>query len=83
MNAFQEVAKQTHNTGPQHWKVGLRVLEYLNATRSLGARFSTKGAEELVAFADATSSSCKEEHRSVSGAIIEFAGGAELWLFRS
>lgn len=73
-NAMQEVAKQAHHSGPRHWKEAPRVLEYPSVTCILKVRLSRRGIGELVAYANTTSGSWKEDRRSESGAILKFAG---------
>lgn len=79
----REVAKQSHNPAPRHWKAALRLFENLSATRSQGVRHSKKGEDELIANADAAYASCKEDRQSISGETIEVPRGTVSWFSRS
>ena len=66
-----------------HWQAALRVLRYLHKTSDLSLVYSgdseTPLEDTLRLYSDADFAACKETRRSVSGSLVQLAGGAILW----
>ena len=82
-DAVRQVARQAHDPAPRHWKAALKILKYLRGTSDLGVNFSRKGEDRLTAYVDASFGDKNDDRRSVSGAVILFAGGAVSWFSRT
>ena len=68
----------------QHWKAAIRVLRYLNSTKSVGIHYGTRSTGvEITAYSDANWASNKDDRRSISGIMVMVNGAPVIFKSRT
>ena len=85
LNAVGAVARYSHSPKRLHWQAAMHVLMYVRFTSSLGITFQrgTVGGDRMELFVDSDFASKATDRRSVSGAVVMFAGACVMYLCRT
>ena len=62
-----------------HWKEYMRILQYIQGTRSYDIHFAANSALELVGFTDSDWAGDSIDQKSTSGYVFMFGGGPIYW----
>ncbi|KAJ0392242.1 hypothetical protein ATCC90586_011424 [Pythium insidiosum] len=75
-SALSELSQYLDCPREMHWRVAIRVLEYLKGTATLGVKYSSKSDTkvDIVTYSDANWGSDKDTRRSTSGVLVMLAG---------
>ena len=80
-NAVRAVARYAHELSERLWQVIMKILLYLNGTKSLDITYYVRGSGlSLKVYADADYANKDNDRRSVSG-IAKTLGGTHTWAF--
>lgn len=84
--AVSMLSKYLHDPSTAHWNAAIRVLRYLNTTKSLSLKICPKSGAVMVpvlmAYSDASFDTCRDTSRSRTGYVLLFAGCFFLWASR-
>ena len=85
LNAVRAVARYSHAPKRLHWQAAMHVLMYVRFTSSFGITFQRGmvGGDRMELFVDSDFASKATDRRSVSGAVVMFAGACVLYLCRT
>ena len=85
LNAVRAVARYLHAPKRLHWQAAMHVLMYVRFTSSFGITFQTGmvGGDRMEHFVDSDFASKATDRRSVSGAVVMFAGACVMYLCRT
>ena len=85
LNAVRAVARYSHSPKRLHWQAAMHVLMYVRFTSSLGITFQRGmvGGDRMELFVDSDFASKATDRRSVSGAVVMFAGACVMYLCRT
>ncbi|CAM9496081.1 unnamed protein product [Pylaiella littoralis] len=85
LNAVRAVARYSHAPKLVHWRAALHVLMYVRGTTDFGITFQrgVPGGEHMELFVDSDFASKATDRRSVSGAVVMFAGACLMYLSRT
>ena len=75
-NAVRAVARYAHKPTERLWQAIMKILSYLNGTRSLGITYVRGSGLSLNVYADADYASKENDRRSVSGVAVTLGGTA-------
>lgn len=76
--AVSAASRHLTNPGPQHVKLGHRILRYLKGTKSLSLTY--KGPLQMLrGFTDADWAGCRQTRRSTAGYLFNIGSGAISW----
>jgi hypothetical protein len=76
--AVSAASRHLTNPGPQHLKLGHRILRYLKGTKSLSLTY--KGPLQMLrGFTDADWAGCRQTRRSTAGYLFNIGSGAISW----
>ncbi|CAB1120305.1 unnamed protein product [Ectocarpus sp. CCAP 1310/34] len=80
LNAVRAVARYSHAPKRLHWEAALHVLMYVRFTSGYGITFQrgTVGGDHMELFVDSDFANKATDRRSVSGALVMFAGAIHL-----
>jgi hypothetical protein len=82
-HAVSRLATVLNNPGVIHWNMGLRVVRYLNTTRTYGLTLGGPGGiVTLSGMTDSGYATCPSSRRSVSGYAFSLGHGAISWSSR-
>ena len=83
--AVNTLSRFNQNPGLVHWKSAMRVLRYLNGTRTMGLHFKKQPGSKLKIdiFSDSDWGSNIDDRRSISGFVVKISGGAISWSSRA
>ena len=73
-NAVRAVARYAHEPTERLWQAIMKILSYLNGTRSLGITYVWGSGLSLNVYADADYASKENDRRSVSGIAVTLGG---------
>ena len=85
LNVERAVARYSHAPKRLHWQAAMRVLMYVRFTSSFGITFQegmVRG-DSMELFVDSDFASKATDRRSVSGAVVTFAGACAMYLCRT
>ena len=74
INAVRAVARYAHAPTERLWQAIMKILSYINGTRSLGITYVRGSGLSLNVFADADYASKENDRRSVSGIVVTLGG---------
>ena len=79
--ATQQLAKWSHDPHVKHMNAGMRVLSYLQGTKTLGITYrrGQPNANRLIGWADVEWIPAGQKSRSTSGYVSTLHGGALSW----
>eukprot|EP00271_Cylindrocystis_brebissonii_P023651 TRINITY_DN990_c0_g3_i1.p2 TRINITY_DN990_c0_g3~~TRINITY_DN990_c0_g3_i1.p2 ORF type:complete len:166 (-),score=14.69 TRINITY_DN990_c0_g3_i1:418-915(-) len=81
--AVGKLARFMSNPGMKHWQALLRILRYVQGTKTLGITYKkTTEVPVVTGYVDAYHAGCIDERVSTSGYIFLFADGAISWASR-
>ena len=85
LNAVRAVARYSHAPKRLHWQAAMHVLMYVRFTNSFGITFQRGmvGGDRMEFFVDSDFASKATDRRSVSGAVVMFAGACVMYLCRT
>ena len=85
LNALRAVARYSHAPKRLHWQAAMHVLMYVRFTSSFGITFERGmvGGDRMELFVDSDFASKATDRRSVSGAVVMFAGACVMYLCRA
>lgn len=85
LNAVRSVARYSHSPKQLHWHAALHILMYIRFTSDFGITFQrgTVGGDCMELFVDSDFASKAAGRRSVSGAVMMFAGACVMYLCRT
>ena len=85
LNAVRAVARYSHAPKRLHWQAAMHVLMYGRFTSSFGITFQRGmvGGDRMELFVDSDFVSKATDRRSVSGAVVIFAGACVTYLCRT
>ena len=85
LNAVRAVARYSYAPKRLHWQAAMHVLMYIRFTSSFGITFQRGmvGGDRMERFVDSDFASKATDRRSVSGAMVMFAGACVMYLCRT
>ena len=85
LNAVRAVARYSHAPKRLHWQAAMHVLMYVRFTSSFRITFQRRmvGGDRMELFVDSDFASKATDRRSVSGAVVMFAGACVMYLCRT
>ena len=85
LNAVRAMARYSHTPKRLHWQAAMHVLMYVRFTSSFGITFlrGMVGGDRMELFVDSDFASKATDRRSVSGAVVMFAGACVMYLRRT
>ena len=85
LTAVRAVARYSHAPKRLHWQAAMHVLMYVRFTSSFGINFQRGmvGGDRMELFIDSDFASKATDRRSVSGAVVMFAGACVMCLCRT
>ena len=73
-NTVRAVARHSHSLTDRHWKVVIKIMEYLHGTKDIGLTFVRGSGFDLTVYIDADYADTSNVGRSVSGTVIALRG---------
>ena len=85
LNSVRAVARYSHAPKRLHWQAAMHVLMCIRFTSSFGTTFQRGmvGGDRMENFVDSDFASKATDRRSVSGAVLMFAGACVMYLCRT
>ena len=85
LNAVRTVTRYSHTPKRLHWQATMHVLMYVRFTSSFGITFQREmvGGDRMELFVDFDFASKATDRRSVSGAVVMYAGACVMYLCRT
>jgi hypothetical protein len=79
MYGFSLISRFMEAPKDSHWKVGKRILRYVNGTRNFGISYSKTDEFELIGYTDSDCVSSIDDRKSTSGYVFHFGNGVVSW----
>ena len=85
LNAVRAAVRYSHAPKRLHWQAAMHVLMFVRFTSSLGITFQSGvvGGDRMERFVDSDFASKATDRRTVSGAVVMFAGASVMYLCRT